>query len=121
MFQPLPSALGAADLGLGQLLAALQSFVPFVISSQRARGGGRGGKTVIICLAGSLLCTLRRNSEISADTGLFPFVWASFDSFQGVSFLPAPSGVLLQETSVCPEGKVEGEQAWRGKEAKQVL
>lgn len=33
-------------------------------------------------------------------------------SFQEVSFLPAPSGVLLQ---------VKGEQVWRGKEAKQVL
>lgn len=102
-------------------LTAVQSFVSFVISSQRARGGGKGGKTVIICLSGSILCTLRRNSEISADTGLFPFVWVSFDSFQGVSFLPAPSGVLLQEISVCPDGKVKGEQVWRGKEAKQAL
>lgn len=118
---PALGAQQAAWWGRAQLPLCCSAFVSFVISSQRARGGGTGGETVIICLSGSILCALRRNSEISADTGLFPFVWVSSDSFQGASFLPAPSGVLLQETSVCPDGKVKGEQVWRGKEAKRAL
>lgn len=117
-------ALGAQQApwwGWAQLPLYCSVICFFYYQFSKSTWGGTVGKTVIICLSGSVLCTLRRNSEISADTGLFPFVWVSFDSFQGASFLPAPSGVLLQETSVCPDRKVKGEQVWRGKEAKQAL
>lgn len=52
--------------GWPSCLPALHSFVSFVISSQRARGGGRGGRTVIIRVSGSNLCTLGKDSEIGA-------------------------------------------------------
>lgn len=49
----LPPALGAHGHrgGAGpSCLTGVQSFVSFIISSQRACDGGRGGKTVINCL-----------------------------------------------------------------------
>lgn len=105
---------GAFPWGWAQLPPCCSVICFFRYQFSKSTWWGTGGRTVIICVSSSILCTLRRDSEIRADMGLLPFVWVSH--FKGsLSYLHPLGSCCRKHLSVLKGQKGTGLEGEGGK------
>lgn len=119
---PSPWSSAGTEVGLGPAASLLFShlFLSFSVLKEHMVGAEGARQSSFV----SLVPSSALSGEIQKSVltrGYFLLCGCLLTHFKGFLSYLHPLGSCLQETFVCRDGKVKGEQVWTGKEAKQAL